>query len=99
MKVLVLVVLAAMVTGAAAAAEQLGLPVPLRGRKYRAFAVLAIFPIALLCALAAGYGLTAWAAWLSVLLTPIIVGLGVALAIFLVGRILPEKISSRGERD
>ena len=99
MKELILAIVAAILIGIGAAAEQLGLPVPLKGRKYRALAVLAIFPIALLCAAAVGYTYTALPVWIVLLLAPVIVAIGVALAIFLVGRILPDKIRDRQERD
>ena len=99
MKQLIFAIIAAIVIGIAAAAEQLGIPVPLKGRKYRALAVLAIFPIALLCALAVSYTFTACPLWLSLLVAPLIVALAVALAIFLVGRILPDKIRRREEED
>ena len=79
------------------AAGELGLPVPLGGRKYRALSMLAVLPIALLCALAISYAYTAWPRWVIFLLAPVTVALGVALAIFLVGRALPAKISNREE--
>jgi len=99
MKVAIFVVVAAIVVGIALCAEQLGLPVPLKGRKYRALSVMAILPIAILCALAVGYIFTALAIWLSLPLALLIVALCVALAIFLVGRILPDKIRSREDED
>jgi hypothetical protein len=99
MKELIFVVVAVIVIGLAAAAEQLGLFVPLKGRKYRALSVLVVLPIALLCGLGVTYVFIALPVWLSFPLALVLVALCVALAIFLVGRILPDKIRSREDED
>jgi len=99
MKGLILVVIAAVVLGIGLAAEQFGLPVPLKGRKYRALSVLVILPIALVCALAVGYTFVVVPLWAGLIIAPILVTLCVAFAILLVGRILPAKISSREDED
>ena len=99
MKELIFVVVAAIVTGIGLAAEQLGLPVPLKGRKYRFLSSLAILPIALLCALAVVYTGTTSPVWISLILMPATVAGGVALSIFLVGRALPDKIRNREDED
>ena len=80
-----------------AAFEQLGIGTQLRDRKGRFLSVLGVTFIGAVCALAITYIYLVGSLWLLLVLSPLIVALGVAGGIFLVGRILPNKISNRQE--
>ncbi|HKM89586.1 MAG TPA: hypothetical protein VJX29_03140 [Candidatus Acidoferrales bacterium] len=97
MKVLIVAVIAAIVIGIAAAAEQLGIGTQLKDRRGRFLTVLGVTPIAVVCGMVITYIYLAGPLWLLLVSSPLIVALGVAAAIFLVGRSLPDKISNREE--
>ena len=88
-------VIALIVLGLGAALQELGLPLQVKGTKYRALSLLAITPIAVSCGAAVGYFYSALPVWASVALTVLTLAGGVAAAIFVVSLILPSKISTR----
>jgi hypothetical protein len=77
--------------------QQLGIGTQLRNLKGRFLSLLGITPIALVCAMVITYFYLSAPSWLLLVVSPLIVALGVAAGIFLVGRILPDKISNREE--
>ena len=77
--------------------EQLGIGTQLRDRKGRFLSLLGVVPIAVVCCLVMVYLYIAGPMWLLLLLSPFLVVLGVAAGIYLVGRILPDRISTREE--
>ena len=97
MKQIIIVVVGLVAGLAATALEQLGIGTRLRDRKGRFLSVLIVMPIALVCAVAIAYSYLEAPLWLMLVLAPMIVALGVTAGILLVGRSLPDKISSRAE--
>ncbi len=98
MKPLILIVAVGVVLGVALAAfEQLGIGTQLKDRRGRFRSLLGVTPIAVVSGMVITYIYLAGPLWLLLVSSPLIIALGVAAAIFLVGRSLPDKISNREE--
>ena len=90
-----ILIFAAVLVVLVAIPDQLASSALVRDWKSRVLAGLVIAPIAVLCTLAVAFAYTSWNAWVVLLLAPLVLAAGVAGAIYLVGHILPSKISSR----
>jgi hypothetical protein len=90
----VLGVLASIIIGIGEYGLGLGL-LGLKDEKYRLTSLLVITPIAILCCLTVVYIGLSLPIWMSLLLSPLILVGGIAVALLLVNRALPRKIRER----
>jgi hypothetical protein len=98
MKYLIGILVLSVLAGIANGLGDVGVGLLPRDAKYRLRSLLVIMPIATACAAGVALVFISLPNWLCLLLTPLILAAGVAMGIFLVGRILPEKIRTREEQ-